>query len=66
MGIVLLQFVGLFVTVVFLAYVAMILFPFIRHPRTEPGHADDFEWHFFIPARDEEAVIEQTLTRCRR
>lgn len=66
MGVVLLEFVALFVTVVFLAYVAMIVIPFLRRPRTEPGHSDDFEWHFLIPARDEAAVISDTIAVCRR
>ncbi|MFN2560514.1 MAG: glycosyltransferase family 2 protein [Jatrophihabitans sp.] len=65
MGVVLLEFVALFVTVLFLSYVAMILVPFLRRPRTVPGDSSEFEWHFFIPARDEEAVIETTLNRCR-
>src|SRR3954471_6485188 len=65
MGVTLLEFVALFVTVLFLSYVAMILVPFLRRPRTVPGDSTEFEWHFFIPARDEEAVIETTLNRCR-
>jgi 1,2-diacylglycerol 3-beta-glucosyltransferase len=65
MGVVLLEFVALFVTVLFLSYVAMILIPFLRRPQTVPGDSSEFEWHFFIPARDEEAVIETTLDRCR-
>jgi cellulose synthase/poly-beta-1,6-N-acetylglucosamine synthase-like glycosyltransferase len=65
MSVVLLEFVALFVTVMFLSYVAMILIPFLRRPKTELGDPDDFDWHFFIPARDEEAVIAATLARCR-
>ncbi|PZS32661.1 MAG: hypothetical protein DLM58_09430 [Pseudonocardiales bacterium] len=66
MGFTLLEFVALFVTVMFLSYVVMILLPFLRRPRTEPGNAADFDWHFFIPARDEEAVIAATVARCQR
>jgi cellulose synthase/poly-beta-1,6-N-acetylglucosamine synthase-like glycosyltransferase len=64
-SVVLLEFVALFVTVMFLSYVAMILIPFLRRPRTAPGDSDEFDWHIFIPARDEEAVIAATLARCR-
>jgi len=63
-GVTLLEFVALFVTVMFLSYVVMILLPFLRRPRTAPGNPGEFEWHFFIPARDEEAVIETTIARC--
>lgn len=66
MGIVLLEFVALFVTVVFLAYVVMIVLPFLRRSGVEPGDASDFHWHFLIPARDEAAVIVQTLQACER
>ncbi|MGI8678199.1 MAG: glycosyltransferase [Jatrophihabitans sp.] len=66
MGITLLQFVALFVTVIFLAYVAMIVLPFLRRPRTEPGDAEDFDWHFLVPARDEAEVIIATLDACER
>ncbi|PZS13536.1 MAG: multidrug transporter [Pseudonocardiales bacterium] len=65
MGLTLLEFVALFVTVMFLSYVVMILLPFLRRPRTEPGDSAEFEWHFLIPARDEEAVIATTMGRCR-
>ena len=64
MGVTLLEFVALFVTVVFLSYVAMIVIPFVRRGHTIPGDPSDFEWHFFIPARDEAAVIASTLQRC--
>ncbi|MDP9117030.1 MAG: glycosyltransferase, partial [Actinomycetota bacterium] len=62
-GLTLLEFVALFVTVMFLSYVVMILLPFLRRPRTTLGDPGDFDWHFFIPARDEEAVIVQTMSR---
>src|ERR1700712_469984 len=66
MGITLLEFVALFVTVIFLAYVVMIVVPFLRRAREEPGDANQFHWHFLVPARDEEAVITQTLDACER
>lgn len=65
MGLVLLEFVALFVTVLFLSYVVMIVVPFLGRKPTERGNRHDFEWHLFIPARDEEAVIEMTMARCR-
>jgi cellulose synthase/poly-beta-1,6-N-acetylglucosamine synthase-like glycosyltransferase len=64
-GVVLLEFVALFVTVLFLSYVAMILIPFLRRKPTIRGNPRDFAWHLFIPARDEEAVIGATMARCR-
>jgi len=64
-GLVLLEFVGLFVAVVYMSYVVMIVLPFLRRKRTVPGNHREFEWHLFIPARDEEAVIEMTMARCR-
>ncbi|MCW2647858.1 MAG: 1,2-diacylglycerol 3-beta-glucosyltransferase [Pseudonocardiales bacterium] len=66
MGLTLLEFVALFVTVMFLSYVVMILLPFLRRPRTAPGNPAEFDWHFFIPARDEQAVIATTISRCQR
>ncbi|MCM3781272.1 glycosyltransferase family 2 protein [Microbacterium hydrocarbonoxydans] len=52
--------------VAFVTYVTFILIPYLRYPKVVPGNPDDFEWHFFIPCRDEEAVIETTVTRARR
>lgn len=45
----------------FLAYVALILWPYLRRKPDEGGRADDFSWHILIPCRDEEAVIESTV-----
>lgn len=64
MGLTLLEFVALFVTVMFLSYVAMIVVPFLRRARHSPGDSAEFEWHLFIPARDEAAVIADTIARC--
>lgn len=66
MGLLLLEFLGLFATVVFLTYVGLILVPFVRRRPTMPGDATQFEWHMFIPARDEQAVIGETIMRTRR
>lgn len=52
--------------VAFVTYVIFILVPYLRYPRTVPGDPGDFEWHFFIPCRDEDAVIDTTIDRARR
>ena len=51
--------------VLFIAYVVFILIPFIRHKPTQPGVVEDFAWHYFIPCRDEEVVIAETISRAR-
>jgi 1,2-diacylglycerol 3-beta-glucosyltransferase len=57
--------VSTLLVVMFLAYVAFILIPFLRYPAAKTGDPADFAWHFFIPCRDEAAVIETTITRAR-
>ena len=52
--------------VMFIAYVCFILIPFLRYPKTVPGNPADFTFHFFIPCRDEEAVIAVTIERARK
>ncbi|WP_282847767.1 glycosyltransferase family 2 protein [Microbacterium oxydans] len=52
--------------VAFVTYVVFILVPYLRYPKAIPGDPADFEWHFFIPCRDEEAVIDTTISRARR
>ncbi|MGW4807827.1 glycosyltransferase [Kitasatospora sp. NPDC004272] len=37
----------------------------VRRTR-RPGKAADYEWHLFVPCRDEEAVIGDTLVHLRR
>lgn len=56
---------ALLLSVMFVAYVVSILVPYLRHKPIPVGDPDDFEWHFFIPCRDEAAVIDQTITRAR-
>jgi 1,2-diacylglycerol 3-beta-glucosyltransferase len=51
--------------VMFLAYVAFILVPFLRYPKAKTGSPADFDWHFLIPCRDEAAVIATTIERAR-
>lgn len=49
----------------FCIYVLSILIPFLRRKELPAGDADEFTWHFFVPCRDEEAVIENTMNRLR-
>lgn len=49
----------------FLVYVCFIVVPFLRHKPAQAGDADAFAWHFVVPCRDEELVIEQTVRRLR-
>ncbi len=49
----------------FVCYVVCLVIPFLRHRPRPPGDADDFQWHFFIPCRDEAAVIGATLAYLR-
>lgn len=52
--------------VVFLAYVLLIVVPFLLRKRDPEGDPDAFEWHVLVPCRDEEAVIGGTIRRLRR
>ncbi len=49
--------------VLFLAYVILIIVPFVRRTPAETGDADDFRWHLIVPCLDEEAVIAATIRR---
>ena len=51
--------------IVFLAYVLLILVPFLRRSKDPEGDPDQFGWHVFVPCRDEETVIGATITRLR-
>jgi len=50
--------------VVFLTYTTLIVVPFLRRRRAPGGDPRVFEWHVFIPCRDE-AAIAPTLRRMR-
>jgi 1,2-diacylglycerol 3-beta-glucosyltransferase len=52
--------------ILFVSYVVAIVVPFLRRTPSDTGDAGGFEWHFFIPCRDEEAVIATTIDRARR
>ncbi|WP_081829849.1 glycosyltransferase [Paraoerskovia marina] len=58
--------VGFVLLVMFLAYVTLILVPFLGRRRARRGLAHLFEWHMFVPCLDEELVIDETLTRFTR
>ncbi len=49
--------------VLFLAYVILIIVPFVRRKPAQRGDSDDFRWHFIIPCLNEEAVIDSTVRR---
>ncbi|MEZ0090852.1 glycosyltransferase family 2 protein [Streptacidiphilus sp. EB129] len=55
------QALALLMSTTFLAYVVIILRPYLRHRPQPAGQAKDFVWHLFVPCRDEAAVIEATL-----
>ncbi|MEZ2389436.1 glycosyltransferase [bacterium RCC_150] len=59
------QALAFFLLVVFLAYVSVIMVPFLRRRPDPEGMPEIFEWHVFIPCRDEETVIGTTLARLR-
>ncbi|MGH9078198.1 MAG: glycosyltransferase family 2 protein [Acidimicrobiales bacterium] len=47
----------------FLAYVALIVVPFLRHRPGPPGQRADHQWHFMVPCLDEENVVAATVRR---
>lgn len=59
------QVVTLLVSILFVQYVVSILIPYLRRKPAKIGDPDRYEWHFIVPARDEEVVIGTTITRLR-
>ncbi|GAA3875830.1 glycosyltransferase family 2 protein [Leifsonia kafniensis] len=55
------QALSLLLSVTFFMYIAVIVVPFLRSKPEEAGSSEKFDWHFFVPCRDEEAVIAATL-----
>ncbi|MFB7515061.1 glycosyltransferase [Streptomyces sp. NPDC056144] len=49
----------------FLVYWAGARHAYARRRPSEPGDPAAYDWHFFVPCRDEEAVIATTVTRLR-
>ncbi|MFC8454524.1 glycosyltransferase family 2 protein [Kitasatospora sp. NPDC057223] len=56
---------SLLLSATFICYVTFLVVPFLRLGPRPPGDADDFRWHFFIPCRDEAAVIGETVAYLR-
>lgn len=55
------QAIALTMSVAFLVYVYIIIVPYLRHRPRPPGDATEFDWHFMVPCRDEEAVVGPTV-----
>ncbi|MFE7312511.1 glycosyltransferase family 2 protein [Streptomyces sp. NPDC057555] len=49
----------------FLLYWAGTRHAYRTRPATEPGDPATLDWHFFVPCRDEEAVVGATVTQLR-
>ncbi|WHM35534.1 glycosyltransferase [Streptomyces sp. BPTC-684] len=49
----------------FLLYWAGARHAYLNRPRTEPGDPAALDWHFFVPCRDEEAVVGATVSQLR-
>ncbi|GGP57300.1 glycosyltransferase [Streptomyces abikoensis] len=54
-----------FLLLCFLLYWAGARHAYTRRPAVENGDPGAFDWHFFVPCRDEEAVVGTTVTRLR-
>ena len=50
----------------FIAYVVLIVVPFLRRRPMEPGDDEGFCWHFIVPCLDEQGVIASTVKRLMR
>ncbi|WP_283137177.1 glycosyltransferase family 2 protein [Rhizohabitans arisaemae] len=59
------QAFALFLSVTFLSYVFTILRPYVKRLPGRTGDPAAFEWHIFIPCRDEAMVIGGTLAYLR-
>jgi len=57
--------ISFLVTLTFLVYVFMIVVPFLRRTPDPEGRVDLFDWHMFVPCRDEEVVIGRTIEMLR-
>ncbi|SFQ25295.1 Glycosyltransferase, catalytic subunit of cellulose synthase and poly-beta-1,6-N-acetylglucosamine synthase [Amycolatopsis arida] len=55
------QAFALTMSVAFIVYVVVIIVPFLRRKPGPVGDPRDFDWHFFVPCRDEETVIRDTV-----
>ena len=55
------QAFALTMSVAFLVYVVVIVVPYLRRKPGPVGDPDGFTWHFFVPCRDEQTVIRDTI-----
>ncbi|MGM7697990.1 glycosyltransferase family 2 protein [Microbacterium sp. A84] len=55
------QALSVLLSVSFFGYIIVLVVPFLRSTPDELGDASSFDWHFFVPCRDEETVIATTL-----
>ena len=55
------QALALTMSVAFVTYVFVIVVPYLRRKPAPLGEPSSLEWHFFVPCRDEEAVIGDTI-----
>jgi 1,2-diacylglycerol 3-beta-glucosyltransferase len=59
------ELVALMIGAAFVAYVVIILVPFLRRRPQPGGDPRSLDWHFLVPCRDEEAVVGETLAYLR-
>ncbi len=59
------QALALTMSVAFVTYVCLIVVPYMRHKPLPTGDPARLEWHFFVPCRDEEPVIADTIVYLR-
>ncbi|MBZ2194795.1 glycosyltransferase family 2 protein [Occultella gossypii] len=57
--------ISLVIVVTFLTYLTTIARAYFRRSPDRTGDADAFEWHMFVPCRDEEVVVGATIERLR-
>lgn len=55
------QAIAIAMSMAFMIYVFLIIVPFLRRQPSPRDDARNWEWHFLIPCRDEEAVIGGTI-----
>ncbi|HIZ35348.1 MAG TPA: glycosyltransferase [Candidatus Ruania gallistercoris] len=58
--------ISLAIVVMFLSYLTTIARAYFRRRPDQTGDAGRFEWHMFVPCRDEEVVIGTTIDELRR
>ncbi|MDF2509547.1 MAG: multidrug transporter [Microbacterium sp.] len=56
---------SIIVTLTFIVYVILIVIPYLRRRPDPEGRVEAFQWHMFVPCRDEEVVIGRTIRMLR-